>query len=672
MGRIHVLDKTVSNMIAAGEVVERPASVAKELLENSMDANASHITVEIKSGGISYIRVMDDGCGMSAEDAQTCLLRHATSKIADAEDLAAIRTLGFRGEALASIAAVSKLDIYTRAAGEETGTHVSCECGDAAQVQEAGCPVGTTMIVRDLFCSTPARMKFLKKDFTEAGYIADMLNRLALSHPEISFKFINNGKEQLFTSGNGELSDCVGAVFGRETRQSMVPADYAQPPVRVHGLTGLGAIARPNRNMQNFFVNGRYIKSPLLARAAEDAYKNEVMVGKFPVFVLNIELDPSLVDINVHPTKLEAKFADEKAMYHCVYWAVKNALYQNVHIPKVEKESRQKAFEMPQTETLRQETSPVRVEEFTEQRPKSYMQDMNQAVQKPRTENAERTSFAAENAPMPKGRATMREAVLSWAKEDVSPQDKPGKWWSDEAERMRTRKECESTEKPQQTDSEPPREKSAVPQGEEKQREEKQSEKVFSDTEYRICGQIFDTYLIVEKDGEMLMVDQHAAHERLRFEELLRQYRSRTVAAQSLLIPAVVTLSPQEMAVYRENQEEFSALGFDTEEFGENTVAVRATPEELSEREIGSLLVEIITQLSDHRKNIGEDLVSRMLYSIACKGAIKANHSLHGEEMKALLDAVFALEGINTCPHGRPITIAFSKEFIEKQFKRIV
>lgn len=678
MGRIRVLDKTVSNMIAAGEVVERPASVVKELLENAMDAQAKHITVEIKAGGISYIRVMDDGIGMSAEDAQLCLLRHATSKIRAAEDLAAIHTLGFRGEALASIAAVSKMDIYTRAAGEETGTHIACDCGEMAEPQEAGCPVGTTVIVRDLFCSTPARMKFLKKDFTEAGYIADLMNRLALSHPQISFQLIHNAKEQLFTSGDGDMVSCIGAVYGREFSAQTLPADYSQPPIRVCGYIGTGSVSRPNRNMQNFFVNGRYIKSPMLARAAEDAYKNEVMVGKFPVFVLQIDIDPSLVDINVHPTKLEAKFADEKAMYHCVYWAVKNALFQNVHIPTVEEKKDKKLFErkLSEEETFR-ETKPIKMEEFASEMPKSHMADMESALRQAEEEGKGGQEKSNEEASALREKTTVREAVLSWNYREKPQAEPVGKWWSEAAEKMRAQRETDSEVLVPSETTEIREERAEILQAESLRTQRESAEKnekehFFSDVEYKICGQVFDTYLIVEKDGDMLMVDQHAAHERLRYEALLRQYRNRQIAAQSLLLPAVVTLSPQEMAVYREHEEEINALGFDTAEFGENAVAVRATPEELSEREIGSLLIEILTMFSEHRKNIDEDLVSRMLYSIACKGAVKANHNLHEEEMKALLDAVFALEGINTCPHGRPITISFTKEFIEKQFKRIV
>lgn len=674
MGKIHVLDKTVSNMIAAGEVVERPASVVKELLENAMDAQAKHITVEIKAGGVSYIRVLDDGIGMTAEDAKLCLLRHATSKIREAEDLAAIHTLGFRGEALASIAAVSKLDIYTRATGEETGTHIACDCGEMTEPQEAGCPVGTTVIVRDLFCSTPARMKFLKKDFTEAGYIADMMNRLALSHPQISFQLIHNTKEQLFTAGDGDETACVAAVYGREFGKQMLPANYSQPPVHVHGLIGTGSVSRPNRNMQNFFVNGRYIKSPMLARAAEDAYKNEVMVGKFPVFVLQIEIDPSLVDINVHPTKLEAKFADEKNMYHCVYWAVKNALFQNVHIPVVEEKKDKKLFERNLSEeAVLQETKPIKMEEFASEMPKSHMADMESALRQAEQAGQGEQRKKEEKTSAVSGKTTVREAVLSWDYREKPQAELFGNLGKQEAAVEETRGDNRSFPTEKVCKSKELWKTKITEHTETKHVETDAKEtNLLSEVEYKICGQVFDTYIIAEKDGDMLMIDQHAAHERLRYEALLRQYQNRTIAAQSLLMPAVVTLSPQEMAIYREHVYEINALGFDTDEFGENAVAVRATPEELSERDISDLLVEMLTMFSENRKHVDEDLVSRMLYSIACKGAVKANHNLHGEEMKALLNALFALEGINTCPHGRPIIISFTKEFIEKQFKRIV
>ncbi|MBQ3181346.1 MAG: DNA mismatch repair endonuclease MutL, partial [Clostridia bacterium] len=336
MGKIQVLSKNVSDKIAAGEVVERPASVIKEFLENSVDAGATIITVEIKSGGIKYMRVTDNGCGMSYDDTKSCILRHATSKISTENDLNSIKTLGFRGEALSSIAAVSKLEIYTKTRDAETGTYMIAENGEIIDITEAGCPDGTTVLVRELFCTVPARMKFLKKDYTEAGYIEDIVARLALSHPEISVKLVNNGKEVIFTPGDNQLSSAIYAVYGKDIKDAMIDADYRENGVRVFGMCAKSSAARANRNMQNFFVNGRYIKSALLSHAVEEAYKNELMVKKFPACVLNVEISPEMVDINIHPTKLEAKFADEKAVYHAVYWAAKNALYKKAYVPKVD------------------------------------------------------------------------------------------------------------------------------------------------------------------------------------------------------------------------------------------------------------------------------------------------------------------------------------------------
>ena len=635
MGKIKLLDKTVAGMIAAGEVVERPASVAKELLENAIDAGSTHITVEIKGGGIAYLRVTDNGCGMTMEDAKLSLLRHATSKISDAVDLEAIRTLGFRGEALASISAVSKMEIYTKAAEEELGTHLVSRDDTIVECGEAGCPDGTTIIVRDLFYSTPARMKFLKKDYTEAGYIADMINRLALSHPHISFKFINNGKEMLFTAGDNILSNCVFSVYGRDVQKAMVEVDFSDLHIRVHGLCGKAEISRPNRNMQNFFINGRYIKSPLISRAVEEAYKNELMVGKFPACVLHIELNPASVDINVHPTKLEAKFANEKDVYHCVYWAVKNALYRRTDIPEVE------------------EKQPMRVPELAEKtvvQKVPYNTTMREEPMRPLWKKQE------DEPPAPAEQFKVTQLV--------PPQVKTGENGTVLPEQAG----------PAATESVPNPEiqKDSLPEECSDKRDKPFEINLAEPPEYRICGQVFQTYIIVEKDGKMLMVDQHAAHERLRYEELLRQYQNRQIASQALLFPTVVKLTGAEMAAYRENEEQMNRLGFFVEEFGEDSVIIRNTPEDLPEDELKSLLVEIIGMFADKRKNVGDDIVSKMLYRISCRGAIKANHTLHGPEMKALLDAVFSLEGINTCPHGRPITIAFTKEFIEKQFKRIV
>lgn len=627
MGSIQVLSKNVSDKIAAGEVVERPASVIKELLENAVDAGASVITVEIKAGGIKYMRVTDNGIGMSKEDAELSIIRHATSKISTEDDLSRIATLGFRGEALSSIAAVSKLEIYTKTRTEETGTYMVAHNGEIIDIVEAGCPDGTTILVRELFCTVPARMKFLKKDYTEAGYIEDIVARLALSHPEISVKFINNGKEVIFTPGDNQLSSAIYAVYGRDIKNAMVEAEYEENGIRVHGMCAKASAARANRNMENFFVNGRYIKSAMLAHAVEEAYKNELMVKKFPACVLNIEISPEMVDINIHPTKLEAKFADEKAVYHAVYWAAKNALYKKAYVPQVsETKPSQVTYTRPTPQVVKEtfKTTP----EVKRELPKVDFSKITpvKKYEPPKTEQAkisfgENTYRAPEkkiDAPKPEIKVEVKEIVKPVIEEIKEP------------EVIR--------EKPV----------------------------------FKICGQVFNTYIIVEKDGKMLMVDQHAAHERLRYEKLLSQYQERNIVTQILLMPEIVKLTANEYAVFCENEQAINDLGYIAAPYGEREIIVREIPMEAEETDIENTIFEIISMLAQNRKNIDDDLAAKMLYRIACRGAIKANKELSDAEMDKLLTDIFMLENINTCPHGRPITIEFTKDFIEKQFKRIV
>lgn len=675
MGKIQVLDQSVSNKIAAGEVVERPASVAKELLENALDAGATHITVEIKNGGITYIRVSDNGCGMSREDVPVALLRHATSKIAGAEDLDAISTLGFRGEALSSICAVSKLEIYTRTAEEETGTHLLATDGHVLECDEAGCPTGTTVVVRDLFMNVPARMKFLRKNYTEAGYITDIVNRLALAHAEVSFRLITDGKETLFTTGDSDLLGCIYAIYGKDMKNNMRPASYSDGGVTVEGFCATGASARPNRSMQSFFVNGRYIKSPLLTRAVEEGYKNELVSGRFPSCVLLITLPPSLVDINVHPTKLEAKFANEKAVYHCVYWATKNALYQKTEVSAV---------------TLAAEKEP-------------------QAAENEKTSEAAAAKRAIEKAAPIAAKASMREAAL-WPQRETKEEKAPFVWRGltdkteprQEAVRFeighKTANETAAQTKPRPVELTQKQEAAAFVQP---QTETQSVEPMTVQTEaqavampakpmpqtnetvpaappkpeaptYRICGQVIHTYIIVEKDNEMLMIDQHAAHERLRYEELLKQYEGRSVHAQMLLLPVTIRLTATEMALFTEYQSMLADMGFEAELFGEKDVILRGAPEALDEQMLSSLFLEVLGHLGDKKKDARSERAQRALYTIACKSAVKAGKELTEAETRTLLDAVFALGPVNTCPHGRPITVALTRGFIEKQFKRIV
>ena len=629
MGRIQVLSKNVSDKIAAGEVVERPASVIKELLENSVDAGATVITVEIKSGGIKYMRVTDNGIGMSADDVRLSILRHATSKISTEEDLTKISTLGFRGEALSSIAAVSKLEIYTKSKQEETGTYMIAENGEILDIYDAGCPDGTTVLVRELFCTVPARMKFLKKDYTEAGYIEDIVARLALSHPEISVKFINNGKEIIFTPGDNQLTSAVYAVYGKEIKDAMIDASYEENGVCVRGLCAKASAARANRNMENFFINGRYIKSALLAHAVEEAYKNELMVKKFPACVLNINISPEMVDINIHPTKLEAKFADEKAVYHAVYWAVKNALYKKAYVPKVTDEKPlAKEFVRPAPQVVKEafKSTP----EVKRELPKIDFSKVTPIVHKePVKTEQEKIHFGENTYKIPETKPEIKIEL------------------------------SEIKEEPQ------------VPIKEEI-KVEKIPEPVKEIPVFKVCGQVLSTYIIVEKDEKMLMVDQHAAHERLRYEKLLKQYKERNIVTQVLLMPEIINITANEFSVFTENEKAINELGYTAEPYGEREIIVREIPMEASDAVISETMFEILEMFSQNRKNVDEDLASKMLYRIACRGAIKANAALNFAEMERLVTDVLMLDHINTCPHGRPITIELTKDFIEKQFKRIV
>ena len=633
MGRIQVLSKNVSDKIAAGEVVERPASVIKELLENSVDAGATSITVEIKSGGIKYMRVTDNGIGMTQEDARLSILRHATSKISTEEDLTKISTLGFRGEALSSIAAVSKLEIYTKSKTSDTGTYMIAENGEILDIYDAGCPDGTTILVRELFCTVPARMKFLKKDYTEAGYIEDIVARLALSHPEISVKFINNGKEIIFTPGDNQLTSAVYAVYGKDVKDAMIEASYEENGVKVTGLCAKASAARANRNMENFFINGRYIKSALLAHAVEEAYKNELMVKKFPACVLNINISPEMVDINIHPTKLEAKFADEKAVYHAVYWAVKNALYKKAYVPKVTDEKPVvKEFVRPAPQVVKEvfKSTP----EVKRELPKIDFSKVTPIVHKePVKTEQEKIHFGENTYKIPETKPQIKIEIP-----EVKPEIK-------EIPKVEVKEEIKV---------------------------EKVPEPVKEIPVFKVCGQVLSTYIIVEKDEKMLMVDQHAAHERLRYEKLLKQYKERNIVTQVLLMPEIINLTANEFSVFTENEKAINELGYTVEPYGEREIIVREIPMEASDADIEETMFEILEMFSQNHKNVDEDLASKMLYRIACRGAIKANATLNHAEMERLVTDVLSLDNINTCPHGRPITIELTKDFIEKQFKRIV
>jgi DNA mismatch repair protein MutL len=585
MSKIHVLNPDISNKIAAGEVVERPASVIKELMENAVDAGADLITVEIKNGGISYIRLTDNGNGMSEEDAKMAFLRHATSKIATSDDLERISTLGFRGEALASIAAVSKVELMTKSDGCE-GVYLELDGGEVISSQPAGCPKGTTIVVKDLFYNTPARMKFLKSDKTETGYITDIVQRLILSNPNVSVKYIVDGKERLFFSGDGKLTSCVYSIYGREYAKACVEIQRYENNINISGLIGKAEISRGNRRFQSFFINGRYIKNHALTYAAEAAYSNTLMTGRFPFFVIHINLPYELVDINVHPTKQEVKFSNERMVCDQVYWAVKTALASAA-------DEVRKSFTPPAKPSL---IAPALSEPVKQL-------GMSMPIPPPVKTTLDTANMMAEPY-----EPIAREDDHADGQEEIS---------------------------------------------------------------YRIVGQLFDTYIIIELDEKIVLIDQHAAHERMIYEKLLKAKREKKPIGQILLSPVAVTLSPDEFEFVAENAEEFFRLGFDFEEFGNNAILVRQTPVNIGEDGVKALILELIQKMQASTAAMpGKE--EEIIETISCKAAVKGKSSLHSLEIKALIEDVIRTGGVNTCPHGRPLMISITKYELEKMFKRIV
>ena len=645
MGKIHVLDTEVSNKIAAGEVVERPSSVVKELVENSIDAGATLITVEIKKGGSTYIRVSDNGSGMSAEDAKICFLRHATSKIQTSEDLDAIYTLGFRGEALSSIGAVAEVSLYTKRAEDETGVCVTCKGGEILSSDEAGIPDGTSITVENLFYNTPARLKFLKKDATEAGYITDIMTRFIFAHPEISFKLITDGKEKLFSPGDSSLKNSVYTAYGKDYANGTIPVDYETDGVHVTGLIGKGTLGRPKRNYQSFFVNKRYIMSRTAVAALENAYKNQIMIGKFPMAVLNIEIDPAQIDINVHPTKLEVKFSNERAVYDAVYYGTKNALYAMPNVPKIERGDTK-------------DEMPFGGEEFKRDTPKEQLDltDMVAALPKNMTRRPETADY--------------NPRVNHFIKSD-------GDTKKEKVDFIKPKRQTDDFTVPTRVQvASPKREvKPLIPEDNEdiKVGDTKiENETVFTDEYFRIVGQVFDSFIIAEKGEEMMIIDQHAAHERLNYEKLKEEIENKQAMSQMLIEPVIVSLTPSEMQTYRDNDKTLEEMGFEAEEFGDDAVIIRSVPGGVEWGEVEPLMLELLAEGEQFKKELITDRQQRLLYTIACKSAVKANMAMGTAEMENLVRNVLRLKNINTCPHGRPIIITMSKKEMEKEFKRIV
>lgn len=636
MPKIQVLDKQIAELIAAGEVVERPSSVIKELVENAVDAGASVITVEIRRGGITFMRVTDNGCGIDAEDVPTAFLRHATSKISRQNDLDAIMTLGFRGEALASISAVSHVDLLTRAKGAETGVRYLCGGDEEPIMEEAGCPEGTTIIIRDLFYNTPARMKFLKKDATEGNSVAGILDKMALSHPEISFRFIRDGKEQLRTPGDNKLSSAVYGVYGREFLSSLIPVDYEYEHVHVSGYVSAPTGSRPSRAMQNFFINGRYIRSRTAMAALEEACKGSVMVGKFPACVLHLQLSCAVVDVNVHPAKLEVRFANERPIFDAVYHAVRSALNAGDR-PKV-MEIRRPAV---------QPYAPV-----PEKQEQTLLRDLPARTVP--------VSPAPSSVPKKPDPVSAERLWRAGNLEDSVPRERQDSFHSF-AERVLDTDGVESAVS-EQKPVEPVDKRVEQPV-------EPPPKPMVREFHSRILGEAFGTYLIVEySNDELMFIDKHAAHERLLYEKL--KAGGEKGISQSLLEPVAVTLEKEEYSAVLDRAKELSKAGFEVEDFGTGTVLVRGVPMLLDGGDAAAAVMEIAGHLAGLKRDFTTEHLDWVYHNVACRAAMKAGDSISREEMISLAEELEQNPQVRYCPHGRPVYILLKRREIERQFGR--
>ena len=655
MPKIKVLPKEIAELIAAGEVVERPASVIKELMENAIDAGSSSVTVEIKNGGITYIRVTDNGCGISREDIRTAFISHATSKISTRDDLYAIGTLGFRGEALASIAAVSNVEVLTRTTEEETGTRYGISAGEETLVDDAGCPLGTTIVVRDLFFNTPARMKFLKKDVSEANAVAGIVDKIALSNPDVSIRFIREGKSALFTSGSGDLKTAAYEIFGKDFADGLIEADYSFESVKISGLVSKPTKSRPNRNMQFFFVNGRLVKSGTASTALSEAYKNSIMVGKFPYCVLNITTAPGLVDVNVHPAKIEVRFANERTVFSAVYYAAKNALEHRDEAPKVTipRTAQTELFEpvRPKTEQMR---LPEKQPDFWNRMSSSEYRSAQQP---------ERPTYQQPAA---------REDIITVASPDKKPEtaDSEPSTIQHFLDAQRAKKEETAVI---EADIRPKLSEKAATLPDEKPEETARALDTAVDEKpaelpVTVIGEAFKTYIIVQQGESIFLVDKHAAHERMLFNELVKNDTKRST--QMLLTPITVTLSKEEYSAVLDNLDMLMQAGFAVEDFGYSVVIVRECPMEISADEVPDVVAELAGYLVENRQKLISEKKEWLFSLMACKAAIKGGMYTTEYERELFIKRLFASPEIRYCPHGRPVMIEITRRELEKNFGR--
>lgn len=643
MPNINILPKHIAELIAAGEVVERPSSIVKEIMENAIDAGADKITLEIKRGGITYIRITDNGCGIDRDNIRKAFISHATSKISTADDLNAICTLGFRGEALASIAAVSRVEVMTRGEGEEVGTRYCIEGGEETLLDDAGCPKGTTLIVRDLFYNTPARMKFLKKDVSEGNAVAAVVDRIALSHPEVSIRFIRDSKDVLFTSGDGKLENAIYKTLGKDFASTLIPCDYELEGVRVSGFISKPFNARPNRMMQYFFLNDRFIKTRTGMVALEEAYKNSIMVGKFPACVLNIHIAPGAVDVNVHPSKTEVRFANEKLIFNAVYFCAKSALQQGD--TRVQANFKQKVGRqfMPKPNEGRQI--------------KIYEQQLEQVKKEslPKEDFWGKTTseeFVKLSEPKKTEKITFNDSSEFSLKKDEEPDLIPVFKPVEEAKLP----VIETVEE-------------AVPEAKAEQPASEVEEAKPEPEPYRVIGEAFKTYILVEQGKKLLIIDKHAAHERMLFEKL--RANNGEIETQMLLAPVTVTLSKEEYSAVLDNLELLDKAGYRVEDFGGGMVIVSECPTAVADADLAEVVMELAGYLVNNRRELIPEKLDWIYHSTACRAAIKAGDKTSEYELEKFVEKLLNDPDIRYCPHGRPVLIEMSKYEIEKNFGRV-
>lgn len=664
MPEIKVLDQETINKIAAGEVIDRPASVVKELLENAIDAKASAVTVEIKDGGISLIRITDNGCGFEKEQIPIAFLRHSTSKIKSIEDLATVSSLGFRGEALSSIAAVAQVELITKPAGVLNGFRYQIEGGREKSMEEIGAPEGTTFIVRNLFFNTPARRKFLKTPVTEAGYIADVVEKIALSHPEVSIRFINNGQTKLHTTGNGKIKDIIYNVYGREITAALIPVEFSSGNVSMTGFIGKPMLSRGNRAYENYFINGRFIKSNLISKAIEEGYHGYMMQHKYPFTVLHIEIESSLLDVNVHPSKMELRFRNSEEIYQNIINAIRYALTHKELIPEV-------SISVPQpVKQLQHMQEQQSKRDIADKSVQTRQESIKPEIVKPEPAKPEITKKEV-------AKPEVREAAPHKPEAKPEPHKKERAPEVFEVKRINASQQMPATlrEEIKYNADEPHTAHNEAGQEKNGQMTLFSGERLLSEQgikKQKIIGQLFNTYWLVEFEDKLFIIDQHAAHEKVLYERTLKALESRVYTSQQISPPIIITLSMQEEEYLKNYMKYFEEIGFEIEHFGGKEYSIRAVPDNLYGLAEKELFIEMLDSMATDIKHTDSNMVLDKIASMSCKAAVKGNHKLSLPEVEELINELLTLDNPYNCPHGRPTIISMSQYEIERKFKRII